>query len=303
MSDYYFYKQEEKVKSTRKPTNFLSESEDSNTHPQLRNAQRFFQPQTKDYIRTNQATTTIDLICFCCIYMSYIKYVPEPIPIPEAIRQIDKKIQAYRRVMELSKKQKEFQEQQRIIEESSVSKHFVDFFTNPNIQLQYQSDDDKEEKQISVQKCCDEIQTNQSPQIKKQPRQQYYSESVKNRDRIYDNMIERYFAKRQNPAMFAKLKKKPPALNITSKNKIQSGNGRMDIEEHKLRVYNRENVPTMPELIIPTFMIKKDSISKNILAYLKDYSPIYRQQNNNDYPRCVQNILEDQEDVIRNDKK
>lgn len=42
----------------------------------------------------------------------------------------------------------------------------------------------------------------------------------------------------------------------------------MDIEEHKLRVYNRENVPTMPELIIPSFMIKKDSIAKNILAYL-----------------------------------
>ncbi|CAD8155421.1 unnamed protein product [Paramecium octaurelia] len=293
MSDYYFNKQEEKIKSARKPTNFLSESEDSNTHPQLRNAQRFFRKPkiTQELIKLQQPQ------------IQYVSaYVPEPIPIPEAIRQIDKKIQAYRRVMELSKKQKELQDQQRITEESSAQKHFVDFFTNPNIQLQYQQDNVKEEKQVSVQQSCDEIQTNQSPQIKKQPRQQYYSEAVKNRDRIYNNMIERFFAKRQNPAMFAKLKKKPPALNITSKNKIQSGNGRMDIEEHKLRVYNRENVPTMPELIIPTFLIKKDSIAKNIMAYLKDYSPIYRQQNNNDYPRCVQNIIEDQEDVIKNDK-
>lgn len=45
----------------------------------------------------------------------------------------------------------------------------------------------------------------------------------------------------------------------------------MDREEHKLRVYNRENVPTIPELIIPTFMIKKDSMAKNILAYLVNY--------------------------------
>ncbi|CAD8057153.1 unnamed protein product [Paramecium primaurelia] len=231
-------------------------------------------------------------------------YIPEPIPIPEAIKQIDKKIQAYKRVMELQqKKQKELQEQQRYTEEGSVQKHFVDFFTNPNIQLKNYQEDDNEQNQISVQKSCDEIQINQLLENKKLPRQQYYSEAVKNRDHLYDNMIERLYAKRQNPAMFAKLKKKPPVLNITSKNKIQSGSGRMDIEEHKLRIYNRENVPTMPELIIPTFMIKKDSIAKNILAYLKDYSPIYRKQIHNEYPKCVQSILEENEDIIKNNKK
>lgn len=69
------------------------------------------------------------------------------------------------------------------------------------------------------------------------------------------------------------MKKKTPALNITSKNKISLGSGRIDPEEHKLRVYNRENVPTMPELMIPSFMIKKDSMAKNILAYLVNYNP------------------------------
>lgn len=64
-----------------------------------------------------------------------------------------------------------------------------------------------------------------------------------------------------------KLKKKPPILNITSKNKITK-NGKMDPEEHRLRVFNRENVPVMPELIIPSFTIKKDQMAKNILAYL-----------------------------------
>jgi hypothetical protein len=32
----------------------------------------------------------------------------------------------------------------------------------------------------------------------------------------------------------------------------------MDPDEHRLRVFNRENVPVMPELIIPSFTIKKD---------------------------------------------
>jgi hypothetical protein len=32
----------------------------------------------------------------------------------------------------------------------------------------------------------------------------------------------------------------------------------MDPEEHRLRVFNRENVPIMPDLIIPSFTIKKD---------------------------------------------
>ncbi|CAD8063292.1 unnamed protein product [Paramecium sonneborni] len=266
------------------------------------------QSQTQDNQRINLASLTINSICFFCIYSEYFEFVPEPIAIPEAIKNIDKKIQAYRKLMELSKKQKELQESLINIEEDGfVQKQMVDFLTNPNIQLQNQQDNDNEEKQNSVQKSEDEKYKNQPDTSQqesfKAPRKQYYSESVKNRDSIYDNMIERLYQKRQNPAMFAKLKKKPPVLNITSKNKIQSGSGRMDIEEHKLRVYNRENVPTMPELIIPTFMIKKDSMAKNILAYLKDYSPIYRQQNHNEYPKCVQNILEEEEDGKNNQKK
>ncbi|CAD8152493.1 unnamed protein product [Paramecium pentaurelia] len=298
MSDYYFYKQEEKLKSTRKPTNFLSDSEDTNSHPQLRNAQRFFR----------KPKIIQELIKLPQPQVQYITpYIPEPIPIPEAIKQIDKKIQAYRKVMEITKKQKELQEQQRNVENGFIQKQSVDFLTNPNIQLQNQQDDENEEKQTQNSKNQEEIDNNQGNTLQlenqKMPRQQFYSESVKNRDQIYDNMIERLYAKKQNPALFAKLQKKPPALNITSKNKIQSGSGRIDMEEHKLRIYNRENVPTIPELIIPTFMIKKDSMAKNILAYLKDYSPIYRQQNHNEYPKCVQNILEDEEDINNNHDK
>ena len=42
----------------------------------------------------------------------------------------------------------------------------------------------------------------------------------------------------------------------------------MDPEEHKLRIYNRENVPIVPDLILPTFQVKKDYMAQNILAYL-----------------------------------
>lgn len=73
----------------------------------------------------------------------------------------------------------------------------------------------------------------------------------------------------------------------------------MDPEEHRLRVFNRENVPVMPELIIPSFTIKKDQMAKNILAYLviiiftiqKEYTPLFRGYKNYEYPKCVQNIL------------
>lgn len=55
------------------------------------------------------------------------------------------------------------------------------------------------------------------------------------------------------------MKKKTPRLNITSKNKVsKGGSGRIDPEEHKLRIFNRENVPCIPELIVPTFPVKKD---------------------------------------------
>lgn len=55
------------------------------------------------------------------------------------------------------------------------------------------------------------------------------------------------------------MKKKTPRLNITSKNKISKGGSkRMDPEEHKLRIYNRENVPIVPDLILPSFQVKKD---------------------------------------------
>lgn len=81
------------------------------------------------------------------------------------------------------------------------------------------------------------------------------------------------------------MKKKTPALNITSKNKISIGSGRIDPEEHKLRIYNRENVPTMPELMIPSFMIKKDSMAKNILAYL-----VYKNLNHRKTThQCIEN--------------
>lgn len=53
--------------------------------------------------------------------------------------------------------------------------------------------------------------------------------------------------------LYQKLRRKTPILNITTKNKIVKGNGRIDPEEHKLRIYNRENVPIIPELVIPSF--------------------------------------------------
>ena len=98
------------------------------------------------------------------------------------------------------------------------------------------------------------------------------------------------------------MKKKTPRLNITSKNKITKGGYvRMDPEEHKLRIYNRENVPIVPDLILPTFQVKKDYMAQNILAYLvfilsyikkkKEYTPLFRGIKNFEYPKCVKNIL------------
>lgn len=91
-------------------------------------------------------------------------------------------------------------------------------------------------------------------QLKKEKRLMIilYKECMK-KDRILHYSLYNFFY-----YCFQKLKKKPPIINITSKNKITKGNGKMDPEEHKLRVFNRENVPMMPELIIPSFTIKKD---------------------------------------------
>lgn len=75
----------------------------------------------------------------------------------------------------------------------------------------------------------------------------------------YERELDKLYIKRENPGVFAKLKVKNPKLHITSKgNKIQKSGEPADHIEHKMRVFNRENTPCVPDLIIPSFPSRKD---------------------------------------------
>ncbi|CAD8170184.1 unnamed protein product [Paramecium octaurelia] len=292
MSEKFFTKKqkfENKAKSQNQKTRFLNDKEESEQPPQMRNAQRFFR----------KPKATQEMITLPQPSIQYAQpYVPKPIPIPEAIKQIDKKIKAYRRLMERERKEKlqrEQQEMQRLNEQEEDQKRAIDFMTNPQIIDQQEPEPEQEEDEQDLLSEEPRVEAQQPISISEKVS---YSEAVKKREQIYDHTLQRMYEKRQNPVLFAKFKKKPPILNITSKNKISKGNGRMDPEEHKLRVYNRENVPTMPDLIIPSFTIKKDQMAKNILAYLKEYTPLFRGYKNYEYPKCVQNILQEEIDSL-----
>ncbi|CAD8070592.1 unnamed protein product [Paramecium sonneborni] len=280
---------ENKAKSQNQKARFLNEKQESEHPPQMRNAQRFF--------RKPKATQEMIVLPQPTIQYGQ-PYVPKPIPIPEAIKQIDKKIKAYRLVMERERQEKlqrELQEQQRQNENEEEMKRTLDFMTNPQIVDQKEEEIQQEEEEGEEQLFDEEPKVQEEqPRPKIESEKISYLEAVKKREEIYDHTLQRIYEKRQNPLLFAKFKKKPPILNITSKNKIIKGNGRMDPEEHKLRVFNRENVPTMPDLIIPSFTIKKDQMAKNILAYLKEYTPLFRGFKNYEYPKCVQNILQEE---------
>ncbi|CAD8188952.1 unnamed protein product [Paramecium pentaurelia] len=281
------HKFENKAKSQNQKARFLNDKEENEHPPQMRNAQRFFR----------KPKATQELITLPQPSIHYAQpYVPKPIPVPEAIKQIDKKIKAYHRLMERERKEKllrEQQEMQKLNENEEDQKKALDFMTNPQIVDQQEQEEEQEQEEDQQELLSEEprVQDQQPISISEKVS---YSEEVKKREQIYDHTLQRMYEKRQNP----KLKKKPPILNITSKNKVSKGNGRMDPEEHKLRVYNRENVPTMPDLIIPSFTIKKDQMAKNILAYLKEYTPLFRGYKNYEYPKCVQNILQEEMDSL-----
>ncbi|CAD8090817.1 unnamed protein product [Paramecium sonneborni] len=285
---------ESKAKSSNQKTRFLNDKEESEHPPQMRNAQRFF--------RKPKATQEMIVLPQPTIQYGQ-PYVPKPTPIPEAIKQIDKKIKAYRRVMERERQEKlqrELQEQQKQNENEEEMKRTLDFMTNPQIVDQKEEEEAQQLEVEEDQQFFDEESRLQEekPRAKIKSEKISYQEAVKKREEIYDHTLQRMYEKRQNPLLFAKFKKKPPILNITSKNKITKGNGKLDPEEHKLRVFNRENVPTMPDLIIPSFTIKKDQMAKNILAYLKEYTPLFRGFKNYEYPKCVQNILQEEIDQL-----
>ncbi|CAD8109189.1 unnamed protein product [Paramecium sonneborni] len=280
------YKQfvEHKAKSQGQKARFLNDKEDSAHPSQMRNAQRFFRKP-----KTNQ-----EMIMLPQPSIQYVQpYVPKPTPIPEAIKQIDKKIKAYKMLMERERLEK-LRAQQQQIENEDDQKRALDFMTNPQIEMLDETQQEEMESMIQEQKQ-QEIIVNRDDNDKCT-----YQEAVKKREKIYDHTLQRMYEKRQNPAFFAKLQKKPPLLNITARNKITKGHGRIDPEEHRLRVYNRENVPIMPELIIPSFTIKKDQMAKNILAYLKEYTPLFRGYKNYEYPKCVQNILQEEIESLPN---
>ncbi|CAD8198740.1 unnamed protein product [Paramecium pentaurelia] len=282
---------EHKAKSQGQKTRFLNDKEDPAHPPQMRNAQRFFR----------KPKTSQEMIMLPQPSIQYVQpYVPKPTPIPEAIKQIDKKIMAYRRLMERERQEKlmrEQQEQERLLENEDDQKRALDFMTNPQIQVAEIQNEETQQEEIETI-----VQENKQQEliINRDDNKCSYSEAVKKREQIYDHTLQRMYEKRQNPALFAKLKKKPPILNITTRNKITKGNGKLDPEEHRLRVYNRENVPIMPELIIPSFTIKKDQMAKNILAYLKEYTPLFRGYKNYEYPKCVQNILQEEIESLPN---
>jgi hypothetical protein len=77
--------------------------------------------------------------------------------------------------------------------------------------------------------------------------------------RHYERELDKLYIKRENPGIFSKLKPKNPKLYITGKtNQVQKTGEPLDHIEHRMRIFNRENTPCVPELIIPSFPTRKD---------------------------------------------
>ncbi|KAM3135997.1 hypothetical protein pb186bvf_011802 [Paramecium bursaria] len=280
---------ESKPNSHRKPSRsqqkFLSSKEDDRP-PQLRNAQRFFRkPKViNEPIRLQKNFASV-------IYVD--EYIPQAQSIPEAIKQIDRKIKQYKKLMERQYQEQLQREQADIPQDEEERKKSYDFLTNPQLQ---QITNNDEELQTDLQ----QEQVQEGEQERAESLQNDYNKQADRREKQYHLQYTKLIDKRHNPGLYAKLKKKTPRLNITSKNKItKGGNVRMDPEEHKLRIYNRENVPIVPDLILPTFQVKKDYMAQNILAYLKEYTPLFRGIKNFEYPKCVKNILQEEVDAIQ----
>ena len=69
-------------------------------------------------------------------------------------------------------------------------------------------------------------------------------------------------------------RRKTPKLFITQKTNALSKVGKPSTEEeHKFRVLTKETTPQEIYPVIPNFGVVKDSLSKNIVAYLGEYKP------------------------------
>lgn len=63
-----------------------------------------------------------------------------------------------------------------------------------------------------------------------------------------------------------------------------------------MRIYNKDYFPCKPNVLVPTFVSKKDYFANNLIAYLKDYKPLLTGQF---IPKSIQNILNLEMDVLR----
>ena len=49
---------------------------------------------------------------------------------------------------------------------------------------------------------------------------------------------------------------------------MKTGQFCTDEVEHNMRIYNKEHIPIKPDVLVPTFQLRKDVIANNILAYM-----------------------------------
>ena len=68
-------------------------------------------------------------------------------------------------------------------------------------------------------------------------------------------------------------RRKTPKLAITSKNAMSKFGKATSEAEHMFRILTKEVTPQEIYPTIPNFAVVKDSLSKNIVAYLGDYKP------------------------------
>lgn len=54
--------------------------------------------------------------------------------------------------------------------------------------------------------------------------------------------------------------------------------GVADPKEHLIRLFNHEMQISMPELIVPSFITKKDPIAHNIVAYLVRFTFLFKER-------------------------
>ncbi|EGR34008.1 hypothetical protein IMG5_027310 [Ichthyophthirius multifiliis] len=227
----------------------------------------------------------------------------------DQIKEIDKKIFLYKKKIEQAnklQKEMEFDQIQCNINQNQYNK--FDFLTGIGLQKeqkqeitqfeenieqteQIENENNKkqqEQQQQQQQKSVENKQIHQNCQNTQILNENCKEDFIKLQDN-YQKQISNAFLRKDQ--IKGRIRFKTPKLSITGKgNKVQIIGRPNDKYEEQMRIYNREFVPCKPYVLVPSFLQKIDTITNNVLAYLKDYRPLL-QGNKNNIPKSIQGLL------------